>query len=283
MISISPISNFHLPFGGVLAVLAGVFLTAVNSAPLADDNVPVRRGESDRSLVALPPLTVDPNLVSYFPCDETGGTIVHDSIANNSAGSLTNGNGSSWAPGKFGNALCFDGARQYATIPNSAAYNYGKAQSYTLAAWIFLPSIPTKWMGVLAKVTDRIGYYGIWVGIDGGIAKWVFGTELENIWGAAITKAGWHHIVAVHIGGQNMKIYADGALIGQSAAGRIADASSDSSFILGAELCPPQNKALYFNGMLDEFRLYNKAFDAAEVSDLFALVPSVGGGHEVTP
>jgi len=212
-------------------------------------------------------------LVVYFPLDETSGNVVHDYMSG-ANGRTEEGTDLTWAKGKFGNALSCNGVDQKVFIPNSISYNYTGSSSYSLSSWVFVPSVPTSWQGVMAKILDQANFYGLWIGMQDGVAKWTYGNEYENNYSAVAVTKGWHHVVLVQTGGKNCKIYVDGKLEVTSKDGRAANATSNSPFILGAEVCPPQNKILHFKGLIDEVRLYKRAFTDAQIVELYNAVPA---------
>jgi len=213
-------------------------------------------------------------LVVYFPLDETSGNVAHDYMSG-ANGRTEEGTDLTWAKGKFGNALSCNGVDQKVFIPNSISYNYTGTSSYSLSSWVFVPSVPSNWQGVMAKILDQPNYYGLWIGMQDGLAKWTYGNEYENNYSAVTVSKGWHHVVLVQTGNKNCKIYVDGKLEVTSKDGRAANATSNSPFVLGAEVCPPQDKILHFKGLIDEVRLYKRAFTDAQIVELYNAVPIV--------
>ena len=67
------------------------------------------------------------------------GAVIPDSSSNHNNGTLSTGRpGTSYVPGKFGNAINFnDGSNPYVQIPYSSAYNLS---TYTVSDWINVPA-----------------------------------------------------------------------------------------------------------------------------------------------
>ena len=80
----------------------------------------------------------------------------------------------------------------------------------------------------------------------------------------------WHHY-AVTWDGQEVQFYLDGNAIGSTALTDALQANTEP-LMIG---CDPPGQAEYFNGKLDEIRIYNRALSEAEIQQ---LVDADGGG-----
>ena len=75
--------------------------------------------------------------VAAYGFDEGSGTVFGDSSGNNNAGSIA---GATWAAGRSGTALSFDGINDIATVPDSASLDL--TTGMTLEAWVYLGRAP---------------------------------------------------------------------------------------------------------------------------------------------
>ncbi|MDD5090900.1 MAG: LamG domain-containing protein [Candidatus Wallbacteria bacterium] len=111
-------------------------------------------------------------------------------------------------------------------------------------------------------------YGGAW---SGGAGQWIGAPYAPN--------SGWHHIACVYDSVSNLiRLYHDGGLTG-SAAMAATVGGHPSQSILGClyktsrtntgAIGPAAPVDYYFEGMLDEVRVYNRALSAAEISELY--------------
>lgn len=86
------------------------------------------------ALFLLLPINADATLVAYWSFDESTGTTAYDSTTNNNTGTIY---GATWASGKYGSALSFDGGsdgtNDYVNIPNSTSINI---DTFTISCWV---------------------------------------------------------------------------------------------------------------------------------------------------
>jgi hypothetical protein len=123
--------------------------------------------------------------------------------------------------------------------------------------------MPSAYKGVVVKGGTG-SHYGLWTSPDN---KWVFGAP-SNMVGGSIT-TGWHHVVLWQ-DGSSRKLYVDGTVSGSGSA-QAGDANGEfqigrSGFKTGE----------YFNGKVDEVRVYNKALTVQEISLLMSASPVTG-------
>ena len=81
----------------------------------------------------LPTFSAPPKLLVKYDFDETSGVVVPDSSGNERHGRLE-GTGT-WVTGRLGNALHFDGATGYITMPVGII---GQRAQLTIARWVWL-------------------------------------------------------------------------------------------------------------------------------------------------
>ncbi|HOV30015.1 MAG TPA: LamG domain-containing protein, partial [Candidatus Dojkabacteria bacterium] len=199
-------------------------------------------------------------LVSYWNMDETSGTSVKDSIGINN-GTAT---GTTIVDGKVNKGRSFNGTSDYVVIPSSTTLNLSTTD-FTLEAWINTSKV-TAFGEIIGKgintdyeimVTDT-GKIRFLVG-DGGSIK-----EFDSTTTLQVGK--WYHIVGVKTGSNTTgKIYINGMLDSTSTSfGDTATGNSSNSLLIGARSTgTPQ---LYFTGIIDEAKIYNRALSATEIA-----------------
>ena len=95
------------------------------------------------------PVTPAPGLMAAFGFDAGAGTTATDSSGQGNTGTIS---GATWAPGRYGDALQFDGVGAAVRVPASASLNLRRA--ITLSAWI-RPSAPQSgWRTIVQRQAD---------------------------------------------------------------------------------------------------------------------------------
>jgi hypothetical protein len=211
-------------------------------------------------------------IVAYYPFKEGSGSTTSDYSGQNLNATLTTA--PAWtASGKFGYGLDFTaGSLQYLSVPHNAALNFSYAMTY--AAWI-KPTLGTQ-VSLISK-----GAYGdaFRVLIQGGTAgERVPAIQIDGatIYGTTpIVSGNWTH-VAFTYDGVNTKIYVNGALTDSSVSANGILATTATTMYIGQG----GSDNIYYNGVMDEVYLFQRALSGAEISTLYARVPT--GGRQRT-
>ncbi|MDP3014810.1 MAG: LamG domain-containing protein [bacterium] len=212
--------------------------------------------------LTLLPVSRDPNLVGYWKFNETSGTNAYDASGRGNNGTLTNG--PTWTTGRAGNALNFDGVDDFVNAGNAASLQVGgSGKSFTLEGWTKRASSGVYhniiWQGTATKNNGlhfeyrntnvfTLDFYGN--GLNTPIAY----TDVNE----------WHHWVGTYDGSTNArKLYRDGILVANDTA--TEDYLGSGTLFIGQRV----GGAYYFNGSIDEVRIYNRALSAAEISAIY--------------
>jgi len=207
--------------------------------------------------------SADSGLVGYWKFDEGAGTAAADSSGGGHPGTLQAGAG--WAAGSSGSSASFDGADDYvqvgAGVPAAGA-------ALTVSAWVYPTGGGTAGAG--GVIVNREGEYEVARFPDGTI-QWAIANQSPG-WGWVNTgyvarPSRWTHITFTY-DGVSAKTYADGQLVHTAAAsGAIGDVlPAQNDFRIGGRQATPQ----FFQGRLDEVRVYNRALAGGEVGALAA-------------
>jgi len=181
----------------------------------------------------------------------------------------------------FGEALHFNGVRNYGRVPYSPALNV--KTGITISAWVKADSFKTEgdlYQGVALKQT--MGTYEMW--IYGNQPR--FGLNIEDAGGvktlrrytanAPLNTDIWYHLMYTY-DGQYMKVYIDNVeRDSRTYSGTISEQSAAEDFWIGYAGYSEQ----YFNGLIDDVRIYNRELDAGERAAVFAgdQIGSVSNG-----
>ena len=210
----------------------------------------------------------DPSLVGYWSFNEGKGTKIYDQSGKNNNGTLylgSSGNtdpAKAWSPGISGTALSFDGVDDGVTINNSENL---KPSKVTLEAWVKSPGSP----GTTKYIADKYyssgyGSYGLYTGSSGGL-KFYIGSSGTYIAspdaGTGIWDGNWHHVVGTYDGAK-VRLYVDGIQVGSGTEATVSIAYNDNNFYIGSYA-----SGSYFNGLIDEVRIYNRALSDQEIQE----------------
>jgi len=184
--------------------------------------------------------------------------------------------GISYATGRIGQGVVFDGTSGYLTLPAGIA----DSEELSMTAWVY-------WNG--GSDWQRIFDFG------NGTSQYVFLTPSaggkmqfditnsstsESVTTSSLAIGQWVH-VAVTLGSSGGKIYINGSLV----------ATNSSMTMSVGDFRPIYNyigKSQYsadplFNGLIDEFHVYNYALSASEISAMMNITPAVPIGVVATP
>lgn len=237
-------------------------------------------GYSGTNSVSVSNTVAAPAAPVYWPLSENTGTTSTDSGAGNV---LTFVGNSVWNTGRINSGVSFDGTGDYLTAPNSASLSIADA-SFTAACWVKLTNQST-WQQILAKVHTAGSFaspYFCWhlFGGHSSTTNWTPMFQVVNSTSNSVNIASsvqvnygdWAHIAGVY-DGVNVKVYVNGALRGTAAqTGNVLQRTQP--FYVGSHGGPGE----YMKGVIDEIRIYDDAFTAAQVLELYQTTPA-----ETTP
>ncbi|MEX0774571.1 MAG: LamG-like jellyroll fold domain-containing protein [Phycisphaeraceae bacterium] len=213
-----------------------------------------------------------PTPVAYWNFDEGTGTSAADSAGSvNDAGTLTNG--PTWTTGASGGAIQFDGTNDYVIASNSTDLAFSGAM--TVAAWAKSDTANWNTYGMLVSRRSqfilhpasggKVLQFYVYIG---GQAKGV----AYDLATDSIDLTQWHHYAGTY-DGSSLKLYVDGQLKATVSQTGTMDSTTNSAYI-GRD----STMARYFDGAIDEVRLYNTALNANDIAQL----AGTAGGAETT-
>jgi hypothetical protein len=191
-------------------------------------------------------------LVAHWKFDDGSGSDANDSVGTNH-GTL-NGD-PTWTTGRIGGALSFDGAGDYVSVDPITTL---ARDTLSVLAWVSVDESAGIWNPVLMQhdlnnngyyfyiANDRPSFYLI---DDAGFAQ---AASLE-----VLNSNQWYH-VAVTNDGSDLKLYVDGKLKASGSSAGMTGVNYDA--YIG---CEPVS-LLYFNGLIDDVRIYNRAVSESE-------------------
>jgi hypothetical protein len=217
-------------------------------------------------------------LLARWKFDEGSSSTAKDSSGNGNDGTIY---GAVWTSGKIGHALSFDGLNDWVDIPDDIS-----PEHITLAAWIYPTGfddapgdqgnpIITKetgrgtppWSESFAwrlRITPRSHHLQLQVFTDTGGASAVSTTVLQV--------RTWYHVAGTY-DGITAKLYVDGTL-------EDLNVSSDLGPLVTTSLPTAIGhlegwSVQWFEGIIDEVRVYNRALSSSEIEALLAIPKTV--------
>jgi uncharacterized repeat protein (TIGR01451 family) len=229
-----------------------------------------------------------PNMVAWWPLDETSGT-----TANDLAGVPNNGthvNGPTPIPGKVAGALRFDGVDDHVRVPDQAELNVGTG-NFTLDAWVRTGSSdlvllvdkrsgPTPQGYAFFLVNGRLGFQmANGVGSPSCAPTPTPGYACVNYVTSPtspnVADGQWHHVAAVvdrADATSGVRLYVDGVQVfaGSPLTGNLDNLSD---LYLGVRT-PDMGGTGFFPGDLDEVELFKRALTQQEIQAIYNAGPA---------
>ncbi len=225
-------------------------------------------------------LAVPGNYIGYFPLDATNGAIAADSTGSGNNGLITN---ATWnAGGNFGGCLNFNGSSSFVQISNKVG------NDFTISFWVRTSQTggTPHWYNGPGLVDGDMPFNNNDFGTALVGNKFAFGVgnpDITVLSSATINNGAWHHCVAtrqLYTGA--LAVYVDGVLSGTGIGNRnTLNASARLLFGDSASGGP------FFNGSLDDIKIYDRALNAAEIAALYsnsiALPPGASSNLVAVP
>ena len=225
------------------------------------------------------PITRPDDLTLWYQFDETTGATASDDSGGGHTGTLINMANDDWVPGKFGNALDFDGSND-SLQPPFAAHPFGT--EVTIAFWAYggtkLPNNNSvmesgngnRALNIHFPWSNRNIYW------DAGSNN---STDRVNQYASdAQYKGSWHHYAFTKNTSTGVQsIYYDGSQwASQSGKTRALATGGISYFRIGSY----RNGGGHWHGKLDDWRMYDKVLSLSEIYAIAAGdvgAPSING------
>ena len=210
------------------------------------------------------PIT-DPDLLLYYDFETGEGSAAIDQSGHSNHGAFMGD--PQWATGIFGGALDLDGDGDYLDAGTNETLNT-LSDAITVSAWVNIRSVTTTWMGIVMKgeTAWRLGVNGDTTGIHWGFTGGARGWQAAN----SVTElplGEWHHIAGTYDKDAGGTVYVDGVAetVNPDPDGV---AANEQSLLIGEN---PEATGRFFDGLIDEVRIYNKALTGADIQGMSAF------------
>ena len=194
--------------------------------------------------------------VAAFGFNELLGSSTDDEWGSHSA---TISGASRTSSGRYGRALTFDGVNDWVTVANAA--DLAPANGLTISAWV-RPSVLSTWRTVMMKERPSVPSYALYANSDLNrpAGRRLGSSDVLTSGSSALPVDVWSHL-AMTWDGATTRLFVNGAQVATAAStGPIA--SSTGPLRIGGNSLASQ----WFNGRIDEVRIYGRPQTAAEIS-----------------
>jgi hypothetical protein len=210
-----------------------------------------------------------PELVAWWKFDDGAGTVAFDSEGHNN-GQLING--PAWTTGRINGGLDLDGVDDYVGLGDTVRSELDS--NYTVTAWIKADTITglhtvaayrdTRWGGFprilfqLEQAYDSVRFI-------------VMDNDAGNVTAAyynVLTAGSWYHLAGVRAG-NTLNVYVNG-VSSPPATGTLYDPIDSDTLLIGAYQMNDEPPIYdYFDGVIDDVRVYRVALTAGEIQQLY--------------
>ena len=199
-------------------------------------------------------------LVSWWPGDENPNDVV------NGNNGLLQGGAAYWPNGKVAQAFNLDGSTGYVQGPNIPLWNLG-TDDFTIDLWVDFNQVTLNYPFVAhdeggGSLNKWIFWYTPTTGLTFHINSPALGSGVNVVTYPWTPSAGtWYHL-AVTRSGNTYALYINGVQ---------ESISTDSNTIpaANAPLTIGRAEAFYFNGLLDEVEIFNRALSTTEIQAIY--------------
>lgn len=218
--------------------------------------------------------TTSSGLVGWWRLDETSGFTAADSSSSGYDGTLTNMSGNEWTSGIVGGALEFDGSNEYIDLPIDSLI--GSLTNCTIATWVNWSGLGSDWQRVFDFGTGET--YNMFLTPNTSDNELRFAItqtswhDEDRATASEVLPTGWHHLaVTIDPDNTTYTLYLDAEVVAENTSARFtpSDLGETNQNWLGRSQYAPDP---YFNGVLDDFRIYDRVLDPEEVEQLFDVL-----------
>lgn len=198
-------------------------------------------------------------LVAAYGFNEGSGGTVADASGSGNGGTLS---GTTWATGKYGGALSFNGSNSWVTIPDANSLDLN---TFTVSAFVKPAVTQSGWRTILLKEKPGALAYALYANGVSPAAPAVYvenPTEVGTANGPSALPVGqWSYVTGTY-DGSALRLYVDGVLKATKNTSGTVTASAGALRIGGNSVWGE-----WFNGAIDEVRIYNRALSATEIAN----------------
>lgn len=230
--------------------------------------------------------------MAHWRLDECSGTVINDASGNSltgtltigatgtntSAGSCSSGTGTeAWnngTTGKLNFSIDLDGTDDYIQVSDNDKLDFGDNEDLTITGWFYRDSATTDDVIVAKRNGIAAGDTGYMVYLDDANDSLILeisdGTDEYQLESAtSFTSPGWHHFAVVwdQDSAANSEIYLNGQADNATDTGTIGNVGALTN-ALNLRIGSESDGANYFDGQLDDIRIYRYALSPTQVKQV---------------
>ncbi len=237
-------------------------------------------------------IELDKGLLGHWELDETTGTVLSDSSAGGNDSGFDDDSdddqnddiSAESTTGRVGTgAIDFDGTDDYGAAPatNLLTGGYGEL---TAAAWVKVGASNNSNARIITyanndndRFTIRLDDANTTADVSGYVESGNTEYNLDNSSDNVITDADWHHVTMTFTNGDTTRLYVDavevGEQIGSNGSGTVFKKANDIVYIgVGNH----DDATHFFDGVIDDVRIYDRALNFAEIENLNHMGALIG-------
>ncbi|MFI4910399.1 MAG: LamG domain-containing protein [Sedimentisphaeraceae bacterium JB056] len=228
------------------------------------------------------------DLELYYEMDQEGGSdLIADSSGNDLYGVMNNydGNTSQWVNGVYGKCFDFDGISNSITFKDrNNEFAFGPFKDKTISCWINPDD--TSGLQQIFNIAPQTGGYKYYLYLYGSLVRLqgvstTEGNEIIQTVGQ-VTPGEWTHVAAVirecTEASVCCEVYINGIQDGFKKLYKNSDMTRAYALTIGATLgFDTTNANSWFDGTIDDFRIYDKDLSPSDVNDIYNGGPIVFG------
>lgn len=201
--------------------------------------------------------------VAEWKLDENTGTAAQDTSGNANTGTLTNG--PTWASGKYGSAVKFDGVDDYVNVADASSLDITDA--ITVGAWVNSSENITGWKRILSKYEPAYDFLFKNASTN-ELVLYLNNAQVATTGSNAIAPNTWNYVAFTYDknagGTTEAKIYVNGQLKGTGDYSTAITTNNEPVNIGRRSFGNPSGT--YFPGLIDQVRIYNYARTPAQIA-----------------
>lgn len=281
-------SNLHI--GSITSAGTGIFNGSIDEVRIYKDRalsaseITELYNQGQEKINASQTSKLTSGLVGYWTmdgADTTSTTITDKSPSGGNNGTLNGAGGSQNKPqptiGRVGQGLKLDGTDDYIEIANNPNLNFNWNTPFSISALVKRNGIGTL-QGIITKSNDWPDSWRLHFGADNKIYFMPANTSTASISAVTTTAldstTAWYHIVGTYDGSGNntgIKIYVNGVISDTTLSGGPVNSNITNSLpvAIGVRQWNGSVWRNFFNGSIDETRIYNRALSASEITELY--------------
>jgi hypothetical protein len=215
-------------------------------------------------------------LVGAWGFEDGSGTTTADVSGHGLSGTISN---ATWTTaGKYGDALSFNGSNSWVTVADNTLLHL--TTGMTIEAWVKPAAASADWTAAVIKERGTTGLAYALYATDGAgkppagyINK--SGTDYEAAAASVLPLNTWTHL-AVTYDGTTIRLYVNGTQVATKAVSGSIN-SSTAPLRFGGDSVWGE----YFNGLIDEVRVYSTVLTAAQITSDMNTPVGGGGGAQL--